>query len=996
MRSAFALLAVVAGVELLSCSCASRSNALPKTLAQLRLATPAVKPENSMGEASKKETVPYTVIEHEADGKEDADEDGASESEEFLRRMRMPGGGPLDPFRYLAARRHAESMRHYSISQGRFVSDRGGMKADSLSPTQGLTGGWTSLGPGNVGGRTRSLLINPANPNIMYSGSVSGGVWKSVDAGATWVPTTDLVPTDYIGSMAMSPTDPNTIYAGTGEPYSGDGRRGLGILKTTDAAANWTRLPNTANSNFYYVNKIVIPPTGNIYAATDTGVYRSSDGGNTWTKSLSEFYCYEMAVRQDQTTADYLFANCSTTNSTAGPFAIYRNTDAAGAGTWTSVLTEPNMARTSLAIAPSQPTTIYAMAWSTNPQPTNATGLVGLFRSLSSGDSGSWTTQTSNKDPVLLNTALLTNPSSLFANVCSGGVISYGGQGSYDNVLAVDPVNPNRVWAGGIDVFRSDDGGANWGLASYWNRSPEPDYAHADRHAIVFHPNYDGVTNQTMFIGTDGGLFRTDNATAAVQTSSKAECSPNQSSVIWINLNHQYAVTQYYFGMPYPGGGAYFGGSQDNGTSRGTDATGPEGWTYVFGGDGGWVAIDPVDPNSIYYEYVDNATYRSTNGGVSTLDATHGITEPASNFQFTKWIAMDPADSHRLYVGGKTLWRTIDGAQSWTEASAPVPEVISAIAVSPSDPNTVMFSGTATSTTHGAIYYSNNALRSDRTTVWSTSVPRSGATAATIAIDANNPLLVYAVYPAFKVNASDNHVYKSTDGGQTWTGSDGTGTTGLPDVPVNSVVLDPKNPGVVYIGTDLGIYVSLDGGATWSRDVNPFVDSPVTTLTLERGSGAAWLFAFTYGRSAWKVQVADSGTPCSYSVDQNSVSVPGRRRFRHDQGSDLARLRMVRRVSGQSCGIAISGRRHWTRHRLLHAVTQHGREFPHNRCRGAEPIGEHHPRRGGHGLDQRRSGHGRADHYASLRSRYRRELYVQCHGSGPHLHRVERSQYRLV
>src|ERR1019366_8464043 len=314
---------------------------------------------------------------------------------------------------------------------------------------------------------------------------------------------------------------------------------------------------------------------------------------------------------------------------------------------------------------------IYAMSWSTSPQPTNATGLIGVFRSLSSGDSGSWTTQTSNKDSNRLNTALLSNPQSLFADLCGGGAVSYGGQGDYDNVLAVDPVNPNSVWAGGVDVFRSDDGGANWGMASYWNRSGA-EYAHADRHAIVFHPGHNGATNQTLYLGTDGGLFRTDNSTAAVQTSAKAECSPNKSDVVWINLNHRYAVTQYYYGKPYPGGAAYFGGSQDNGTSRGTDATGPEAWTYVYGGDGGWVGIDPVDPNAIYFEYVNAATYRSTNGGASYADATHGITELPTNFQFMKNIAMDPADPHRLYVGGKTLWRTIDGAKSWTEASAPV------------------------------------------------------------------------------------------------------------------------------------------------------------------------------------------------------------------------------------------------------------------------------------------------------------------------------------
>jgi uncharacterized protein (TIGR03437 family) len=722
------------------------------------------------------------------------------------------------------------------------------------------------VGPGNVGGRTRSIVINPVDPKIIYAGSVAGGVWKTTNAGASWFPTTDLIPTDYISTLAIDPKEPNTLYAGTGESYSGDGRQGLGILKTSDAGATWARLPATANSNFYYVYKLVITPGGNIYAATRTGVWLSTDRGATWTQSFIKFACYEMAARPDQ--PEYLFVNCSTTTSTAGPFAIYRNTGPTTGGAWDQVFTTTGMARTSLAIAQSQPTTIYAMSWSTSPQPTNKTGLIGVFRSISSGDTGSWTMRTSNADTVRLNTGLLSNPSGLFADVCSNGTPDYGGQGGYDNVLAVDPVNPDRVWAGGVDVFRSDDGGANWGLASYWNRSGS-EYAHADRHAIVFHPDYDGTTNQTLFLGTDGGIFRTDNANAPVATGNRAACSPNKSDIVWINLNHNYAVTQFYHGRPYPGGSAYFGGAQDNGTPRGVEATGTEGWRSIFGGDGGWIAIDPADPNSIFYEYVNLATYRSVNGGASTLDATHGVSEASANFQFLKTIAMDPADGQRLFIGGKTLWRSIDGARSWTEASAAVNDTISAITVSPSDPNTVMFSGTS-----GNIYYSGNALRTDRTTVWSSSRPRANAAAATIAIDPNNSDVVFVVYPAFKSAAADNHVYKSTDGGKTWKGVDGTGTTGIPDVPVNSVLIDPKNSDLVYLGSDLGIYVSVDGGSTWARDVNPFVNTPITTLSLERGSGVTWLFAFTYGRGAWKTQVPDGGSACQYTLDQSSLTLP--------------------------------------------------------------------------------------------------------------------------
>ena len=424
MRPSYAIFSVALFLQLIVTSCASRMapaspSLLPKPLARLHPGAsisplnlhPTTPPEQVATTTPPGVSPPevFELADAVAPEHDELEGDGPEEAEEFMRRVRLPGGGPLETDRYLSARRHAEGMRHFSIATGRFVTGRGGLRANSLSAPKDLTGGWVSLGPGNVGGRTRSLVINPVDPNIMFAGAVAGGVWKSLDGGASWNPLTDLVPTDYIAALAMSPTDPNTVYAGTGESLAGDGRRGLGILKTTDGGATWTRLPATANSSFNYVNKIVITPGGSIYAATSTGVYQSLNGGANWTSSLAKSYCDEMTLRQD-VQADFLFANCSTTTSQNGPFAIYRNSDAAGAGTWENVFTTTGMARTSLAIAPSQPTTIYAMAWSSSPQPTNATGLIGVFRSLSSGDTGSWTTQTSNKDSNRLNTALLSYP----------------------------------------------------------------------------------------------------------------------------------------------------------------------------------------------------------------------------------------------------------------------------------------------------------------------------------------------------------------------------------------------------------------------------------------------------------------------------------------------------------------------------------------------------------------------------------------------------------
>lgn len=784
--------------------------------------------------------------------------------------MRVWGEGPLPTERYLAARRHAENMRHYSIHEGRPVDGMGGLRANSLSASSlssdATLGGWNALGPGNIGGRTRSLVINPKSPNIMYAGAVTGGVWKSTDSGTTWNPITDLTPSIYIGSMIMDPADPNTIYAGTGESYQG--ARGYGILKTTDGGATWTQLAATNNSSYWFVNKLAITPNKNIYAATSSGIFVSQDGGATWTNSLNKTTCEDMVARSDGKT-DYLFATCAAGTSSQ-PRAIYRNVDAAGTGAWINVFSVSKMGRTSIAIAPSLQSTVYAMSWSTDPQPTGTTGLVGVFRSTASGDPATWTTQTSNADPNRLNTALLTNPSGLFADVCSGGKPSYAGQGWYDNVLAVDPIDPNRVWAGGVDVFRSDDGGANWGIAAYWDRGGRPEFAHADNHGIVFHPAYDGVANQTMFLTNDGGLFRSDNTRADVATGTNAQCYPTAGKVAWVTLNHGYLSTQFYHGLPYPGGAAYMGGAQDNGTPRGQIQTGINGWSAVYGGDGGWVAIDPVDPNNIYYEYVAKATYRSVDGGLTTLDATNGITEPSDNFEFIKQIVMDPSASQRLYVGGSILWRTNDGAANWSAVSTAISSgSITAIAVSPSNPNVVFFG-----TTQGRVYSNTSALSAGPATTWSSSLPRVNGSIQSLAVDPTNPKTVYAVYTTFKNNPSDNHVYKSGDGGITWTGIDGSGVNGIPDIPVSAILIDPLNPSTVYLGTDLGVYVSNDGGGTWSRDANPFANTVVTALTIDRTGSQAVLYAFTYGRGAWKVNLPGSGSACTYSLDSNSATVP--------------------------------------------------------------------------------------------------------------------------
>lgn len=795
------------------------------------------------------------------------DHDDAHDAVEFFLKRRLPPGEtelPLD--RYAEAKRRIAEMPVIPIARG---------TAGLASRDVGAVSSWTSVGPGNIGGRTRSLVINPQNPSIMYAGAVTGGVWKSIDAGQTWTATMDALPVINIGALVMDPSNPDTLYAGTGEYYGGF--RGLGIFKTTDGGATWTTLPKTTNSSFYYVNKLLLSPNNSkrIYAAAASGIWTSPDGGTTWSQMLNTLKasrgCQDLAIRQDQP-KDYIFASCS--GAPGSPdYQIFRNQDAAGTGTWSQVLTMPGMGRTSLVIAPSQPGTMYAMAADNNPSSATYQGLLAFFRSTSNGDASSWEKRTSNTDPNVINTLLLTNSSAMVNAYCNGGKITPSqGQGDWDNALAVDPLNPDIVWAGGIDVFRSNDGGANWGAASLWQVAfGTALFAHADRHAFVFHPGYDGAANQTMYLATDAGLFRTDSALAAVSTGNMGACLGQflaADQVQWTSLNHNYAAAQFYHGIAYPGGSIYMGGAQDNTVSRGNDLGGMNQWQLFSTGDGTAVGIDPADANIVFESKQHRTLARALDGG-TFISAVSGITEPSSGFPFVPFLAVDPHEGRRLFLGGTvSLWRSVDSGASWT-AAAPAPDLsgISAIAISPFDSNTVLFG-----TMGGYIYSSSSALSSDNTKPWASARPRSG-TVSGLAFDPTDPNTIYATYSTFKSLSGDAHVYKSSDGGVTWQPSDGSGTASIPDTPVFRLLINPYSSSALYLGSDLGVFVSQDGGNSWGHDPNAFADVVVEELAFDQVSNPNWLFAFTYGRGAWRAPAPGSASPnCTYTVSPTSVT----------------------------------------------------------------------------------------------------------------------------
>jgi len=726
---------------------------------------------------------------------------------------------------YVAARQRLAEMQ------------RGSRIAANAAGDQSLSAGfWTFLGPGNIGGRTRALLVDPNQPGVLYAGAVSGGVWKSTSGGATWTPIGDILSNLAVCALAQDPHDSATIYAGTGEGYFREDVRGTaltiagdGIFVTHDGGASWTHLPFTAgNPDFQFVNDVVVNDRA-VYAATRSGVWRSLDRGATWSRVVPTTVkggCLDLALGG----GDGLLASCGIFEQAT----VYRTVDGES---WSAVLTDPSMGRTSLAVAPSNPSVVYALAACNNAATTGChdQGLLAVYRSDDGG--GTWRQQVRWDNADRMVQTLLSNREGSFADICgTAHIASWSNMGWHCNVIAVDPKNADRVWAGGVDFFRSDDGGRTWGEASFFDVDPPaPQFVHADQHAMVFDPHYDGNANQTAYFTNDGGVFRSDNVLDAVAKSPLGPCQPASAKIRYTSLNHDFGVTQFYSGAALPDGSGWFGGAQDNGTPIGDTTSGVNGWTMMIGGDGGTVAVDPVQPRTLYAEAQYAAMNRSDDGG-STWDQLRN--PQSSAFLFIAPYIVDPNDHRRLFLGGTTLQRSNNFGSSWTTASAVAPggAMITALAAAAGRPGVVL-----AGTTSGAILRTTTATT---TATWASAQPRDGFVSS-VTIDPQNPDTAYATYARFGGGA---HLWRTLDGGVTWSPLDGSGVYAIPNIPLHAVAIDGAR---LFLGTDLGILISTDAGTTWHPETH-FPAVITESLFLGQGPRGRALYAFTHGRGAWR------------------------------------------------------------------------------------------------------------------------------------------------
>lgn len=798
--------------------------------------------------------------EREEEKEEEQEEQKARAHHEFLM-TRDPALGYIPSERLVEARRKTRDMSE--TSSNRILA--------------GL--GWSERGPNNVGGRSRAVIIDQADVtgNTVLVGSVSGGLWRTTNfkaAAPTYTQIASVSANLAITCMAQDPSNLSIMYAGTGEGFGNfDAVRGLGIYKSIDGGITWNLLPSTTVggtnvADFNFVQKIVVYNNGHVYASgisatfcNSGGILKSTNGGGTWMRVVGNYtgggvctnafnfigYDIEISAGGD------LYASVedvSTADTTIGKiFKSPAGPTVGNVGTWTDITPAPQAGRfwqrIELACAPSNNNRVYAM--------TQGTGL-GLDTLVRTDDGGAtW--------------VFIDNASWCDQGFASGGDFTRG-QAFYDLALAVKPDDDQTVFAGGVDIMRTNNAGASWAQVSQWAAgcAALPN-VHADIHNIVYFP---GSTTEFIVVN-DGGIYHTTN-----------------NGVSFTAKNTGFNVTQYYSCAVNGASGSDYmlGGTQDNGSHKFTTA-GINTVTQATGGDGGFCFIDQLDPTFQITSFT-GCNYRvSRNGGTSFSFG--------GNFGDGRFI--NPADyddaQKILYACGspRVLRRIVNiaaGAFGGVNITiAPNNNYsVSAVKVDPNTPNRVL---AAFSTGPGAVANvapimvvldnANGAVTGVQLTL--PAIP-AGAYISSIDVENGDPNHYMFTVSNYGVQS----VYESTDGGANWTSLDNNGVN-LPDMPIRWGMFIPAgfNPGQrvnaiggILLATELGVWsASTITGNTTVWTANNTGMGNVRVDMLELRTSDKLVVAATHGRGLFTGLLLSGNLPVTFT------SFTGKAEERHNE-----------------------------------------------------------------------------------------------------------------
>jgi uncharacterized repeat protein (TIGR01451 family) len=822
--------------------------------------------------------------------------------DDFFMSRRTAGTNPLD-------NTQAGALRAQAARAAKNIKDSGAPSG----PTT-FAGAWDgTLGPnpivqglrtpgsqryGAMAGRIGALVIRKDGTRIL--GAAQGGIW--VWNGTTWVAKTDNLPSLATGALAVAPSNDNVVYAGTGEgALSGDSYFGNGILKSTDGGASWSHVSgdyfrgvatsrlvvDPADANHLWVaiargrggSRRTSPPDHSAY-----GIWESKNGGVAWTLLMGapsgSFGATDF--ERDPLNGD-LYASFWSD-------AMYKSTN--GGTSWAKIMNgvpgdgyhAQNATRFSIAVAHAARQQNATLYMGTDWIDAQGYHYSRVFKSTNGG--ASW---------AILPGGAPNNPDNV-EGYCGN---STGSQCTYDNVIEVDPTNPDIVYAGGMfnyplgtgGIYRSDDGGQTWRDLGYDQ--------HPDFHALAFDPK----NSDHILMGNDGGVWY------SAHRGGRIGANKPLSDVDWENLNGTVDPTT--AGVTARTGlqigqltsianvpqiaGRYWAGTQDNGTIRKSTASAT--WFDMYSGDGGQVLVDPtVDQTCqyadqgntftkscyVYGTYYNIQPYRATDGGAYFFNRSYirtGINLNDRSTFYIPWV-MNKENPNQLFLGTQRVYRT-DNARTpeatdvlWKPISGDL--TLGCLGPAPNGGRSCTLSAIGiggggaiyTGSEDGSVWMSPNAKTSDNPT-WKklntsgTKLPERPVTQ--FAVDRSNYRIAYIAYAGFNAATptKPGHLFKTTNGGNSWTDISGGAdpTKSLPDSPVNSVVLDPSYPNTLYVGTDVGAFVTYNGGSTWTTLGTGFPIVSVWQLDLNPSTASRVLMAGTHGRGALRLNDNSPAVP---------------------------------------------------------------------------------------------------------------------------------------
>ncbi len=695
---------------------------------------------------------------------------------------------------------------------------------------------WAPIGPfpgtGFWGiGRVTQIDIHPTDGNVIIAGTAGGGVWRTYDAGEHWGPLMESEPTLTIGAVAFAPSNPDVIYAASGEDAGGwnPAWPGVGIYRSTDGGKSWILTAPVPSTRF---SAIVVHPTqpNTLYVAGNQGLHKSRNAGAAWITNLGLSSLFDGQI------TDVVLAHDD-------PDRIY-------IGVWNNSVYRSTTGGQEL-----------VPGWPPGKKGGFAFQRLDGANQLPSGGAAGWIKLAIGRNGTngsnFVAAKLGPNGSRIFTTTDGGNTWTEQAANvatvSFDewaSVIAVDPQDESRLYAGAAGQFmRSDDGGATWvSVASG---------IHPDQQDLVFDPN----DSARIYLANDGGVYRSGDAGAT-----------------WFFASGNMRTSQLYdLDICERDSDVVGCGAQDNGIYY-RDVAGV--WHHLpFGWDGTQAAVDPTDPAIFYFSgqngITNNNLSRSTDGGVTVTPL--GTTGLSGGSPWVTIIKLDPRDpipdpanNRVLFVCGiNQLFRSTNGGTSWQQVNGfgrkpfTTDGTITALEFATSDPS-ILYLGTSTGALYRATEGGVSAANWTRIDTFGTEAdalfPNTQISA--IGIDPNDPKHVWVVFAGNGVSFTGrpnmilnplgiSHVFKTTDGGTNWEDASGRfAPLNLPDVPTSTVAIDNLDPDVAYVGTDVGVFRTSDGGITWTTFQDGLARSPITELRLHRN--ARVLFAATMGRGVYR------------------------------------------------------------------------------------------------------------------------------------------------